>query len=66
MDDHAWQTLRRCVDAEREQGPRASFAVPPLLPITLSLVEDGYLTLQEMGPVVVFSVTEKGFRAIGH
>lgn len=66
VDEELFDELRRCVAAERESGPRASFTRPPLCGVPLDLVAGGYLIPESFGEVIVFSVTDAGFRAVAH
>lgn len=66
MDEQLFLELRKCVDAEREAGPRSSYTSPPLCGVPFALVAAGYLIPEQLGSVIVFSVTDEGFRAVAH
>jgi hypothetical protein len=66
MDEELFVELRKCVDAERDGGVRSSFTSAPLTGIPLQLVEAGYLIPEWYGPMIVFRVSDEGFRAVAH
>lgn len=66
VDEQLFDELCKCVDAEREAGPRSSFTTPPLSGVPLELVREGYLIPEPLGPLIVFSVTDAGFMAVAH